>query len=102
MDGHHRECAYEENRPRGSLSLFAEIIKPLMTRTDAHSNLLSDGYCAIIRCAFYILHTSYASVVLEISAAQGKQISIQIKTSNTYAGKHIERILYNSKQAFDR
>lgn len=47
--------------------LAGKIAKPLMTRTDVYSNVLSAGNCSVIRCAFYILHTSYASPSAEIS-----------------------------------
>lgn len=54
-------------RIRWSLENSGKIAKPLMTRTDVYSNVLSAGNCSVIRCAFYILHTSYASPSAEIS-----------------------------------
>lgn len=42
----------------------------IMTRGDVYSNALSAGNCSVIRCAFYILHTSYAPASTEISPVQ--------------------------------
>jgi len=102
MAGHHRgyartkEIARARARAHGPPPWLAESVNPLMTRTDAHSDLLSPGYCSIIRCAFYILHTSYASATPEISAALRKRISFQIKTSNTQASaSNISSIIQN-------
>lgn len=83
----------DDARRRKPLGPTAPARDKHRTINDTHRrafDLLSAGYCSIIRCAFYILHTSYASAAPEISAAQGKQISFQIKTSNTYAGGHAE------------
>lgn len=60
----------QRTTPRASprfLEISGKIAKPLMTRTDVYSNVLSAGNCSVIRCAFYILHTSYASASAEIS-----------------------------------
>lgn len=72
-----------------------KIVKPLMTRTDVYSNVLSAGNCSVIRCAFYILHTSYASTSTEISTRPAcrrglaREVSVDGK-ANQLSNKNVE------------